>query len=235
MLLQVREEIVQGPLDHPSLGKTIVVRPTVEAGRVGRMPSQAVVVTAVARRLIELSRLGERIQAVLVEGDKDPTTHPEFHEISENVRELLDKWFPKALLCLQSDAPELSRAQTRHALSFYDRPILRLDAGTQKTFAALTGGQPRTFKDLVENMSQLQVQRLIVHGRFVRGDVDNSSDAEVRAWIKVLAEIRPSGVHISTGPRPNGRKDRPIPKTRMAEIAALVTERTGIPVEVAAS
>jgi wyosine [tRNA(Phe)-imidazoG37] synthetase (radical SAM superfamily) len=231
VLQLLQEELVQGPAVHPRYGRTIVVRPTCQGMRAGRFPTQAVVVTNVARKVIEIQRSGEKIQALLVEGEKDPTLHPEFHEISENLRELLKKWFPKAQLILHAQQPELSTARARHALSFYDKPVLRLEAGTQKTVAAITGDASRAIKDTLDHMGRLEIDRLILQTRFVRGEIDNSSENEVRAWLKNLADIKPASVQIITPPRPKA-KERPVPKSRMEEIAELVTEKTGIPVEV---
>jgi hypothetical protein len=234
MIAQLQADVVQGPIAHPELGRTVIVRPTLETARANRFPTQAVIVTSAARRLIELSKEGDKVETVLVEGEKDPTSHPEFHEISANLKELLKKWFPKAKLCLQSVSPELERPQARHAIGFYDTVLLRFEAGTQKTYAALTGERPQTFKAMVENLGRLDHGRMIVRADFVRGDVDNSRDAEVRAWIRHLTDIRPAGVRISTPAKARG-KARPVPKTRMTQIAEMVTEKTGIPVEVLAS
>ena len=233
MIAQLQEEIVQGPLDHPRLGRILLVCPTIETTRIHRFPSQAVVVTAVARKLIELARTGERIQALIVQGGAhDATKHPEFHEISENLRQLLDKHFPKASLCLLAEATLMESPQIRHALSFYDQPVLRLDAGTQKTYAALTGEDPKVFRDMVERLGKLGNGRLIVQTRFVRGEVDNSNENEVKAWLRHISEIKPAGVHITTPAKAKGKKEIPVTKTRMTQIAEMVTSKTGIPVEV---
>jgi wyosine [tRNA(Phe)-imidazoG37] synthetase (radical SAM superfamily) len=235
MIVQLQKDVVQGPVDHPRFGRSLIVRPTVEGSRANRFPTQAIVITAVARKMIELTRLGEKIQAVVVEGEgQDPTRHPEFHEISENLRELLDKHFPKADLVLVSNQPNLDRASVRHALTLFDRTVVRLEAGFQKTFAALTGGDPKDFKDMVEQMGRLGKDRLIVQATFVQGEIDNSSDNEIKAWIKHLTEIKPARVHITTRAKPKGKKERPISKARMTQIAELVTTKTGIPVEVGA-
>jgi len=235
MISRLQEEIVLGPIDYVRLGRAVIVRPTIETLRANRFPSQAIVVTAVARKLIELVRAGEKIQALVVEaGNEGPTKHPEFHQICENVRQLLDKHFPKALMCLIADATPLDSPNLRHALTFFDQTILRLDAGTQKTWAALTGSNPKAFKGVVESLGRLGAERLIVQTRFVRGEVDNSNETEVKAWISKLTEIRPAGVHISTPAKAKGKKEMPISKSRMSQIAELVMTKTGIPVEVLA-
>jgi len=236
MISQQKNDVVEGPVAHPRFERSLLIRPTVPTTRANRFPSQAVVVTAAARTMIGLSKEGDKLQAIVVLGeDKDPTLHPDFHQISENLRELTNKWFPKASLCLLSDQPNLERAEVRHALGCYHRPILRLEAGFQKTFSALTGEKPEIFKSIVENMGRLDLERLIVRARFVRRDVDNSKDNEVRAWIRHLDEIRPATVQITTPPRPVGKTLRPVTKTTMSKIADLVTEKTGIPVEVCAA
>jgi wyosine [tRNA(Phe)-imidazoG37] synthetase (radical SAM superfamily) len=233
MIARLQEEIVLGPVDYPRLGRAVLVRPTVETLRANRFPTQAIVVTAVARKLIELVRAGDKIQAMIVEsGSENPTRHPEFHQICENLRQLLDKHFPKALLCLVTDATPLDSPNLRHALTFFDQTILRLDAGTQKTWAALTGANPKQFKGVVESLGRLGSDRIIVQTRFVRGEVDNSNESEVKAWIRQLSEIRPVGVHITTAAKAKGKKEIPVTKSRMTEIAELVTSKTGIPVEV---
>ena len=233
MIARLQEEVVVGPEDHPRLGRVVVVRPTIETMRIHRFPTQALVVTSAARKLIELVRGGDKIQAMVVEGgNESPTKHPEFHQISENLRQLLDKHFSKAQLCMITDATPIDSPNLRHALTFYDQTILRLDAGTQKTWAALTGANPKAFKSVVESLGKLGAERIIVHTRFVRGDVDNSSENEVKAWLRHLSEIRPVGVHITTPAKAKGKREVPVTKTRMTQIAELVTTKTGIPVEV---
>jgi hypothetical protein len=76
----------------------------------------------------------------------------------------------------------------------------------------------------------------VVQARFMRGDADNSGETEVKAWIKRLSEIRPREVHlINSEPRPTSRtakKGKLVPKSRLTEIAAEVTKKTGVPVQV---
>ncbi|MEX1025820.1 MAG: hypothetical protein WD226_12175 [Planctomycetota bacterium] len=233
MIAQWLDQVVRGPVELETFGRSITIHPMLASSRPGRFPSQAVVVTTAARRLMELSKEGDKIKSIVVLGDDaDPSEHPEFHEISEQLREVCNKWFPKGKLCVICRVPSLDRQQTRHALNFYDHPIARLDAGTQKTFAALTGQKPAVFKSVVENLTRLENDRLIVETEFVRGDVDNSKDTEVRAWLRHLADIRPSAVRILTPTKAAAKGGKPITKTRMTEIADLVAEKTGLSVEV---
>jgi hypothetical protein len=233
MISQLQQDVVQGPIEHPEYGRTILIHPTIETARAGRFPTQAVVVTAAARTLIALAKEGDRVKTIIVEGEEhDPTKHPEFSEISLNLRELVNKHFPKADFKLFSDAPHLEESNTRHALVYYDHPTLRLEAGFQKTFCAMTGEDGKVFKDRVEFMNRLELEKLIVRASFVRGSIDNSKDKEVNAWIKLLVDIRPAMVHISTPAKAPDKKTKPITATRLSEIAEMVTEKSGLAVEV---
>ena len=201
--------------------------------RDNRMPRASVVITTAARNIIRRSKAGEKIESLVVYGSEaDPTLHPEFKEITGNLRDLRNKWYPKAKLWLVSEDSHLDDLNVRRALAIYDRFAVRLEWGTAKTFSTMTGRKSGEFTQLVANLAH--TENLVIQARFVRGEVDNSTDSEVKAWLKRLGELKPREVHIQNSDlKPNGarnsKKLRAIPKTRAAEIAAAVTEKTGIP------
>lgn len=225
------EDVVRGPQELPLVGKCLTIEPVRETTRANRYPSQAVVVTAAARRIIELSKAGDRLESIVVLGDLDPTMHPEFREISENLRELCNKWYPKAKLTLISDNPELGDLEICHALLAYDRPIVRLEAGTQKTHTALSGRPGKTLKEAVEGLHRIEHRNLVVRTQLVRGKIDNSTDSEIKAWIRFLGQVKPSLVRLSTPAKAQG-DCKPITKTRMNQVVNEVSEKVGVQVEV---
>lgn len=204
---------------------------TLAVSRENRLPRASVVVTMAAQEFMRLSKAGEKVDHVLVFGSQcDPTEHPDFRVISENLRELRHKWFSKSKLVLLSDAPRLDTPEARLGAGTYDLPVARMEYGTVKTFTALTGRKGTELADLVKQLSGLD--RLVVHAQFVRGEVDNSTDGEVRGWIKRLQEIGPREVLLST-PDPKRRgKTRGIPRTRLDEIVEQVGDKVGIPASV---
>lgn len=231
MASTVLVDVVSGPEEVAGFGKSLVLDPVQPTTRSDRYPTQAVIITNAARRLIELSKGGEKLQSIVVQGELDPTMHGEFVEISENLRELCRKWFPKAQLVLNTSRPRLDDPLIRHALLSYHAVVIRFEWATQKTYKSLTGGDGAEFKSLVENLSGLDHRNLIIRSNFVRGTVDNSTDAELRGWSKVLAAAKPATVQLST---PSRQKDgvKPVTKTRMAEITEMVTEKIGAQADV---
>jgi wyosine [tRNA(Phe)-imidazoG37] synthetase (radical SAM superfamily) len=195
--------------------------------RGGQLPSPGIVVTSAARKIMALSKAAEKIECIGLAGNLDPTLHPDLILIAENVRELRHKWFPRAAYCLLVDEPQGNAPNLRHAMSLFDKILLRFEWGSAKTFTAMTGRDSEGFKRTVDLLSG--VDRLVVQARFVQGKVDNSTDAEVRGWIKKVEELRPDQVQVATvdGNR-KGVVLKPIPAARLAAIAQEVQERTGI-------
>ncbi len=196
--------------------------------RINSVPSAGVIVTAAARRIISMSKAGEKLDCIVLSGNLDPTRHHQLLTITENLRDLRNKWFSKADLAILTDGSNLEPADHRRALQIYDLPILRFEWGTVKTFTAMTGRKPEDLKTLATHLTGMD--RLILSATFVQGGPDNSVDAEVKAWIKRVEELRPKEVQIQTVDTGKGKvnKSRTVPVARLEEIAAQLTEKTGI-------
>ncbi len=219
--------IIHGPRSTQRLGKAIVIDLTapqcnlvVERG--SSLPRASVIVTTVARHVIEQSKAGEKIEHLVVVGSSvDPTTHPDFREVSENLRALRDKWFPRAKLCLFSNCRDFDSAELRLTLGYFDKLFFSFEWGTAKTFTQATGEKSSVLATFTRQLASLD--HVIVQARFFRGAADNSSESEVKSWIKKLQEVRPREVHIlETLPAVQGRDLKPITKTRQKEILEAV-------------
>jgi hypothetical protein len=246
--------IVFGPFQSPQLGLTLGIniapaRRTKETegsvydrtapGDAGpiismrrKVPTPGVIVTSAARRLIELSRAGEKLESLVITGNHEPTSHPELVEVIENLRELRDKWYPKTALALISDAVDVDAPHLRHALGMFDKPLVRFEWGTAKVFTAATGRPGTDLKRMVDALAGLD--RLVLSACFVEGASGNGAEAEVRNWIKKVAEIKPRSVQL--GPS-NGRPKGPklLAPERLDEIAAELLEKAGVPAQVVAA
>ena len=207
------------------LGSAEVV---LSVSRETRMPRASVLVTTAARHIIRVSKLGEKIETLLVYGSNiDATLHPDFREITGNLRDLRNKWFAKAKLWLVSDDPHIERPEVRHSLNIYDRVVVRLETGTQKSYSALTGRKPAEYATLLGQLAG--IDRLVVQARFYKGDVDTCTDAEVKAWVKKLGELKPREVYLmNPEAKPENKKLKPAPKARVQEIVEELAEKTGI-------
>lgn len=236
MVLLSPSSLIDGPKKTGRWGTALSVDlgcldVTLAVSRENRLPRASVVVTMAAQEFMRLSKAGEKVDHVVVFGSQcDPTEHPDFRVISENLRELRHKWFPKAKLVLLSDSPRLDTVEVRLGMGTYDIPVIRLEYGTVKSFTALTGRKGTELADMVRHLAGLD--RLVVHAVFVRGDIDNSTDSEVRGWIKRLQEVRPREVLLSTPDSKRSKKLRGVTRARLDEILEQVSDKVGTPVAV---
>lgn len=222
--------IIHGPTKTRRFGIALVFDVTapqtnlvVERGSV--LPRASVIVTSAARRIIELSKAGEKVESILVVGsEENPAEHPDIREITENLRALRDKWFPRAKLILDSPTPAVSSAVAE--LHMFDSVLQTFEWGSTKTFTALTGMKGPELTALTKQLGAYE--NLVMQTRFTRGDVDNSTDAEFKGWLKRVLEISPRSIELITGSKAEGFKA--VTKTRQQQILDETTEKTGVSV-----
>ena len=94
-----------------------------------------------------------------------------------------------------------------------------------------------TVRGIVEAMKRFDgrmiLQTMFLRGEFDRQRVDNTTEEEVSAWLRLVAEIRPRQVMVYSLDRDTPcRTLRKIPREELQRIAARV-EALGIPCPVA--
>jgi hypothetical protein len=232
--------IVWGPLESKRFGRTLVVnlsapRTAMTARRGLSIPRASLIVTTVAREIILLAREAVKVDTIAVVGtETDPCGHPDLREITENLRALRDKHLSRAKLRVLTAVRDLASYELRSTLAMYDRLHLQFEWGTSKVFSAVTGEKPTQLTSLIKQASNFD--HLVIDANFFKGpdDRDNSSDSEVKNWIRKLQEVKPQEVHIlpGSGSAAKAAKTKPVPQSRRDEIAEEVAERTGLNVTV---
>lgn len=171
-------------------------------------------------------------------GNGEPTLHPEFEAIIGDTLTLRDALCPAAKVSVLSNATQIGREDVRKALLRVDNNILKLDSAFDETVRLMNnpmGGY--TVADAVNNMKRFD-GRLIVQTMFLRGEcngrhIDNTTEQEVTAWLRLIAEIRPSKVMVYSLDRDTPcRTLEKVGREELSRIAARV-EALGIPCPVA--
>ena len=139
------------------------------------------------------------------------------------MRDLRNKWFPKADLCLLSHEPGFEVPGLAHALTIYDKPVFEFSWGSGKTFTSMTGRPAADYKALIELCSGLE--KLVVQAVFITA---NATEKEVTSWIRKIEEIQPREIHVMTVPAVRGKSPKPLAAKRLETIAERVGEKTGI-------
>jgi wyosine [tRNA(Phe)-imidazoG37] synthetase (radical SAM superfamily) len=205
---------------------------------ISHLPRRGEVFKALDLKLSELKEKNKAPDMITYAGNGEPTLHPDFSGIIDDSIILRDKYFPDAKIAVLSNATTITNPLIKIALLKVDKNILKLDSAFDATVQL--HNQPRVevnveklIKKLMEFDGKLIIQTLFLRG-FLNGKViDNTTEAEINAWLKALERIRPSEVMIYTISRdtPDGSQLVKVPLKQLKEIADLV-EKMGIKTQV---
>lgn len=195
-------------------------------------PSPAAVARAVRAAIKGLAARGDGIDRLTLAGHGEPTMHPEFAAVVEELRKLRDDLVPGMPIAVLSNASTLDRPDVRDALMRVDERYMKLDAGDANTLRTVNGSTT-PLEAVVTHLSDLR--DIVVQAMFVKdraGRIDNTSDMAVINWVVALQRIKPTAVHVYTIDRaPAWPYLQAVPVPRLIEIAQRV-RRAGIECEV---
>jgi len=165
------------------------------------LPTRQEVALFLEKRLQELVAEDYLPDVLTYAGNGEPTLHPEFAAIVDDTIALRNKYVPAAQVSVLSNASRIHLPEVFRALQKIDNNILKLDAGTEKTFRLINNPDAEiNLPDTVNNLGlfngQLIIQSLFLRGTVRGEEVDNTTDREVAEWIKHLVGIRPKMVMI---------------------------------------
>ncbi|MBK7134208.1 MAG: radical SAM protein [Bacteroidales bacterium] len=203
-----------------------------------KLPGRKEVYKALEKKLSEMKAANESPDVITYAGNGEPTLHPEFSGIIDDSITLRNKYFPKAKIAVLSNATNITKPGIRSALLKVDQNILKLDSAFNSTVQI--HNQPKgsfNVEELINNLKDfdgnLVVQTLFLRGEYKGTVIDNTTPAEIEAWLNAIETIKPSEVMIYTISRdtPVGDKLKKVPLKELKEIAAKV-EKLGFKTQV---
>lgn len=135
-------------------------------------------------------------------GNGEPTMHPEFEAVIGDVIALRDELCPSAKVSVLSNATQLHRPDVHRALLRVDNPILKLDSAFDSTVRLVNNPLSPTYSvaKIIEQMKsfngEMILQTMFLRGEYKGQHIDNTTEEEVSAWLKLVEEIRPRQVMV---------------------------------------
>lgn len=203
-----------------------------------KLPGRKDVYKALELKLSEMLKNGQSPDVITYAGNGEPTLHYDFPGLIDDSIILRDKFFPEAKIAVLSNASTINNPLIKAALMKVDMNILKLDSAKDSTVRI--HNQPENkinVKNLIDNLvafnGKLIIQTLFLRGLYNNNVIDNTTPAEINAWLKAIERIQPSEVMIYTFSRdtPEGGQLIKVPASELMEIAALV-EKLGIKTQV---
>lgn len=168
--------------------------------------------------------------AITFAGNGEPTMHPEFSIIIDDTIEIKNKYFQGTKVAVLTNATMLNRKNVVDALKRVDLRILKLDAGTEELFEKINQPHSRRTLSWIADHLEYFHGNLIVQSMFLKGEhngftIDNTTDANVEQWLRLLEKIKPQQVMLYAIDRATPEKGlEKIPVEKLEQIAMRVRE-----------
>lgn len=188
--------------------------------------------------LARMVKEGTPPDVITFAGNGEPTLHPDFENVIADTIALRDKHCPAAKVSVLSNATQLHRDDVCRALRRVDNNILKLDSAFDATVQLMNKPQGAySVAKLVEQLKsfdgELIIQTMFLRGEYLGQRVDNTTEEEVSAWLKLVEEIHPKQVMVYSLDRDTPCQTlEKVDKEELRAIAARV-EALGIAVSVA--
>ena len=155
-----------------------------------------------------MKQRGECLDVLTFSGNGEPTMHPRFSEIVDNVLSLRSKYFPMAKVTVLSNSTQIHRKDVFDALMKVDNAVMKLDTVSEEYIRLVD--QPTghyDIKSIIENLARMN-GHAVVQTMFMKGNVkdkdgnivcvDNCKDEYIEPYIDALKRINPRQVMIYT-------------------------------------
>jgi wyosine [tRNA(Phe)-imidazoG37] synthetase (radical SAM superfamily) len=167
------------------------------------MPTREEVAAALEERLQKMTAEGRLPDVLTFAGNGEPTCHPHFPEIIDDVIRLRDRYCPEAKVSVLSNSTLIHRPTVHDALMRVDNNILKLDT-VSPAYIRLVDHPQGTYdvQLIIERMKAFH-GHIIIQSMFMQGDcngedVDNTGDEYVLPWLQAVCEIAPQQVMVYT-------------------------------------
>lgn len=202
-----------------------------------KLPARELVKQEMEEKLQEMVRNNELPDVITFAGNGEPTLHPDFEKIIDDTIALRNLLAPNAKIAVLSNSSMLHKPSVVRALLKIEDNILKLDSAFEETVNLIDCPAGHfSLNKVVENLKSFN-GKLIIQTLFLRGNhngqtIDNTTEHEVSAWVKLIDEIKPSQVMIYTIDR-----DTPLAgleKVKLEELKQIASrvESLGIKVQV---
>jgi wyosine [tRNA(Phe)-imidazoG37] synthetase (radical SAM superfamily) len=168
------------------------------------MPTREEVSTALRATLEKMKAEGPAPDVITFAGNGEPTLHPHFSEIVDDVKSLRDDFFPDCKISVLSNATQIVRSQVFEALLKVDNNILKLDTVSPGYIRMVDKPVSDKYdvnaivEKLMEFGSRCIIQTMFMRGKHEGRDVANTGDEFVIPWLEAVKSIKPSCVMIYT-------------------------------------
>ena len=203
------------------------------------VPTREMVKNQLRGKLKAMQEAGETLDVITFSGNGEPTLHPNFKQIVNDVITLRNHYFPQAKVSVLSNSTMAGKPSVAEALKMVDNNILKLDSAIAPTFRRIN--QPHTVNiqpegvvaDLMQFSGQCVVQTLMLRGEHNGQRIDNTTETEIIALADAYRQIQPREVMLYSIDRKTPEENlEKVEKEELERIAQRLEAESGVKVVV---
>lgn len=201
-------------------------------------PSREKVKNMLRAKLEEMKEKGENLDVITFSGNGEPTLHPDFPAIMDDVISLRNEYFPQAKVSVLTNSTKIFSPEVAAALKKADNNILKLDSAVNKTMRLIDQPSSPSFtvEKVVKDLKQFSgtgiIQTMFLRGEHDGEKVDNTTEEEIRALINAYNEIKPREIMIYSLDRSTPEEKLvKVEKEELEKLGRRIENETGIPVK----
>jgi len=166
------------------------------------VPSREAVKKQLRHKLEQMKAEGQTLDVITFSGNGEPTLHPEFKKVVEDVLRLRTEFFPDAKVSVLSNSTMAGKPDVAQALLKVDNNILKLDSAIPHTFISINRPvSPNclpegVIADLKRYEGKCIVQTIMLRGEYEGKRFDNTTDEELDALLEAYRQIKPREVML---------------------------------------
>ena len=166
-------------------------------------PSRQLVAQKLEEQLQKMVAEGQLPDVLTFAGNGEPTCHPHFAEIIDDVILLRNQYCPGAKVSVLSNSTMIHRPQVHDALMRVDNNILKLDTVDPAYIKKVdhpngTYDLPQIIERMKAFHGHIIIQTLFMRGQCQGESIDNTGEAFVAPWLEVVKQIKPQQVMVYT-------------------------------------
>lgn len=203
------------------------------------LPTRDAVATALRDKLTHMRKASEQLDVITFSGNGEPTVHPQFAGIVDDVIALRDEFFPAARVSVLSNSTRLHDPAVCAALRKVDNNILKLDSAIEQTMRIIDRPTESAFTVAVlidrlrQFVGQAVIQTMMLRGSYGTQQVDNTTEMEINALIQAYRSIRPREIMLYSIDRSTPAELlEKVDSGELQRIGAQIEQATGIHVQV---
>lgn len=200
------------------------------------LPSREEVRNELIRVLTEMRSKGLEPDVITYAGNGEPTMHPEFEYIAEDIYNIRNELIPGCRISLLCNSSLLHKKQIIRSLSFIDQNILKLDTAIEESFIRINKpDRGIKLEKIIHELEKIEVpitiQTLFLRGKGSLAGIDNTTEEEISALLEAYRRIDPEAIMVYSFYRDTPTADlEMIQKEELSRIANRI-EKEGFRVE----